>query len=156
MTENKQQRPILIASFFGVFRRNARLLRATDAPLQFALGENQRKEHSRDRLCHGTNQCSPITNHDAPLNSPVQPAPPADPASNTAPARRASKRRACRKCERDNCARPVASCRTDGAESGDQLLFFDGVFGTVGVVRDVGRDAEVFDSGSGDFWGVVG
>jgi hypothetical protein len=43
----------------------------------------------------------------------------------------------------------------DGAKSGDQLLFFDGVFGSVGMVRDVGRVSEVFDFGGGDFWWVV-
>jgi hypothetical protein len=44
----------------------------------------------------------------------------------------------------------------DSAESGDQLLFLDGVFGIAGMVWDVGRDAEVIDFGSGDFWRVVG
>jgi hypothetical protein len=44
----------------------------------------------------------------------------------------------------------------DGAASGGQLLFLDGVFGIVGMVRDVGWDAEIFDFGSGDIWGFVG
>ena len=70
MTENKQQRPILIASFFGVFRRNARLSRATDAPLQFALGKI--KGRSIAEIAYATARISAhqYTNHDAPLNSP--------------------------------------------------------------------------------------
>jgi hypothetical protein len=44
----------------------------------------------------------------------------------------------------------------DGAEGGDQLLYFDGVFGIAGMVWDVGRDAAFFDFGSGDFRGVGG
>jgi|SRR5271155_885860 hypothetical protein len=44
----------------------------------------------------------------------------------------------------------------DGAKSGDQLLFLDGVFGNAGTIWDVGRDSDVIDFGSGNFWRVVG
>jgi hypothetical protein len=44
----------------------------------------------------------------------------------------------------------------DGAESGDQLLFFDGAIEGGWMVRDVGRDAEVIDFGGGKIRGVGG
>ncbi len=126
-----------------LFHRTARLKAHSIADATFRARE--------PRLA---NSYSPITNHTA-FNSPSQPAPPADPASNRAPVRRASRRPVCRRCGRGSCGRFYVGWRVDGAESCDQVLFFDGVLGIVGVVWDVGRDEAFFDFRRGNFWGVA-
>jgi hypothetical protein len=61
------------------------------------------KLEAQRRLCYLTIHISLVTDH-CPLNSPFLPALRGDPANSTAPARRASRRRACRKSGTDNCA----------------------------------------------------
>jgi hypothetical protein len=102
-----------------------------------------------------TNHQSKVTNHAA-LSSPVQPARQNDPAGCRGPARRASRRRACRRCRRDNCRRFFVGGRMAGAKGGVLLLFFDGIFGVARVVCGAGRDQAFADFGCRNFWRVGG
>jgi hypothetical protein len=93
--------------------------------------------HRQDCLCYPE------------ISSPLQLARRDDLASSRGPARRGWRRRACQKCEKDNCGRFLVGRGMDRTASGDQLLFFDCVFGIVGMVWNVGRATAVFDFGSG-------